>query len=71
MKRLTYQTVGDAQHPQHYCASYGVKKDDLVQRLGFLEDEIERLQRIFERSTRISQDAAALDNFITEVCSDV
>ena len=38
MKRLTYQTVGDATRQAHYCAGYGVKKDDVVQRLGEYED---------------------------------
>lgn len=38
MKRLTYQTVGDATRQAHYCAGYGVKKDDVVQRLGKYED---------------------------------
>lgn len=37
MKRLTYQTVGDARHPQHYCHGPGIRKDDLLQRLGKLE----------------------------------
>jgi hypothetical protein len=31
MKRLTYQTVSDERHPQHYCHGPGVKKDDLLQ----------------------------------------
>lgn len=38
MKRLTYQTVGDATRQAHYCAGYGVKKDDVVQQLGEYED---------------------------------
>lgn len=38
MKRLTYQTVGDATRQSHYCAGYGIKKDDVVQRLGEYED---------------------------------
>lgn len=38
MKRLTYQTAGDATRQSHYCAGYGVKKDDVVQRLGEYED---------------------------------
>lgn len=45
MKRLTYQTVGDAMHPQHYCHGPGIRKDDLLQRLGKLEDAIERIDR--------------------------
>lgn len=43
MKRLTYQTVGDAMHPQHYCHGPGIRKDDLLQRLGKLEDAIEKI----------------------------
>ncbi len=38
MKRLTYKTVGDAFRQPHYCHGPGVKKDDLMQRLGKLED---------------------------------
>ncbi|MBQ9860968.1 MAG: hypothetical protein IJO75_01780 [Clostridia bacterium] len=38
MKRLTYWAVGDALRKPHYCAAPGVKKDDLVQRLGVFED---------------------------------
>lgn len=38
MKRLTYKTVGDATRRPHYCTVPGVKKDDLVQRLGVYED---------------------------------
>lgn len=48
MKRLTYQTVGDARHPQHYCHGPGVKKDDLLQRLGKLEDAIEKMTGIIQ-----------------------
>lgn len=43
MKRLTYRTVGDAMHPQHYCHVPGIRKDDLLQRLGKLEDAIEKI----------------------------
>lgn len=43
MKRLTYKTVGDALRQPHYCHGPGVKKDDLLQRLGKLEDAIERI----------------------------
>ena len=48
MKRLTYQTVGDAMHPQHYCHGPGIKKDDLLQRLGKLEDAIEKMTGIIQ-----------------------
>ena len=37
-ERLTYKTAGDATREPHYCAAPGVKKDDLVQRLGEYED---------------------------------
>ena len=43
MKRLTYKTVGDAFRQPHYCHGPGVKKDDLLQRLGKLEDAIEKI----------------------------
>jgi hypothetical protein len=36
--RLTYKTTGDATRASHYCTGPGVKKDDLVQRLGQYED---------------------------------
>lgn len=45
MKRLTYQTVGDARHPQHYCHGPGIKKDDLLQQLGKLEDAVDRIAK--------------------------
>ncbi len=48
MKRLTYQTVGDAMHPQHYCHGPGIRKDDLLQRLGKLEDAIEKMTGIIQ-----------------------
>ena len=48
MKRLTYQTVGDATHPQHYCHGPGIRKDDLLQRLGKLEDAIEKINGIIQ-----------------------
>ena len=48
MKRLTYKTVGDAMHPQHYCHGPSVKKDDLLQRLGKLEDAIEKMTGIIQ-----------------------
>lgn len=51
MKRLTYRTVGDSTHPQHYCHGPGIKKDDLLQRLGKLEDAIEKMAGII-RSER-------------------
>lgn len=52
MKRLTYQTVGDAMHPQHYYHGPGVKKDDLLQRLGKLEDAIEKMARIIRSESQ-------------------
>lgn len=38
MNRLTYKSAGDANRRPHYCHGCGIKKDDLLQRLGFLED---------------------------------
>ena len=43
MKRLTSLTVGDATRRPHYIHGPGVKKDDLLQRLGKCEDAIERI----------------------------
>lgn len=40
MKRLTSLTAGDATRSPHYIHGPGVKKDDLLQRLGKLEDAI-------------------------------
>lgn len=52
MKRLTYKTIGDTFRQPHYCHGPGVKKDDLLQRLGKLEDAFDRIDRILitERS---------------------
>lgn len=44
MKRLTYKTVGDAFREPHYCHGPGIRKDDLLQRLGLLEDAVERIE---------------------------
>lgn len=52
MKRLTYQTVGDAMHPQHYCHGPGIRKDDLLQRLGKLEDAIEKMAGIIRNESQ-------------------
>lgn len=38
MKRLTSKTAGDATRKPHYIHGPGVKKDDLLQRLGLMED---------------------------------
>lgn len=38
MKRLTYKIVGDAVRRPRYCHGPGIMKDDLLQRLGKLED---------------------------------
>lgn len=46
MKRLTYKTVGDAFRQPHYCHGPGIKKDDLLQRLGQLEDFAEAVDRV-------------------------
>jgi hypothetical protein len=43
VKRLTSLTVGDATRRPHYIHGPGVKKDDLLQRLGKCEDTIERI----------------------------
>ena len=52
MKRLTSLTAGDAMRSPHYIHGPGVKKDDLLQRLGKLEDAIEKIDRVLltERS---------------------
>lgn len=36
--RLTYKTQGDATRGSHYCTGLGIRKDDVVQRLGEYED---------------------------------
>ena len=43
MKRLTSLTVGDATRRPHYIHGPGVKKDDLLQRLGKCEDALDRI----------------------------
>lgn len=43
MKRLTGFAVGDATRRQHYIHGPGVKKDDLLQRLGKCEDALDRI----------------------------
>jgi hypothetical protein len=40
MKRLTSRTAGDATRKPHYIHGPGIKKDDLLQRLGLLEDRL-------------------------------
>lgn len=37
-ERLTYKTQGDATRGSHYCTGPGIRKDDVVQRLGEYED---------------------------------
>lgn len=46
MKRLTSRTAGDATRKPHYIHGPGIKKDDLLQRLGLLEDTIERIESV-------------------------
>lgn len=46
MKRMTSLTAGDATRAPHYIHGPGVKKDDLLQRLGKLEDAIEQINGI-------------------------
>jgi DNA-binding FrmR family transcriptional regulator len=48
MKRLTGFAVGDATRRPHYIHGPGVKKDDLLQRLGKCEDAIERICRAMD-----------------------
>ena len=55
MKRLTYQTAGDATRQAHYCAGYGVKKDDVVQRLGEYEDTGLTPEQVAELKERQSE----------------
>lgn len=43
MNRLTSLTAGDATRRPHYIHGTGVKKDDLLQRLGKCEDAIQRI----------------------------
>ena len=43
MKRLTGFAVGDVTRSPHYIHGPGVKKDDLLQRLGKCEDAIQRI----------------------------
>lgn len=43
MERLTGFAVGDATRRPHYIHGPGVKKDDLLQRLGKCEDALHRI----------------------------
>lgn len=45
MKRLTYKTAGDATRSSRYGHGPGVKKDDLLQRLGMLEDAVDQIEK--------------------------
>lgn len=51
MKRLTSLTVGDATRRPHYIHGPGVKKDDLLQRLGKCEDAIERIRCVMNNKS--------------------
>ncbi len=44
MKRLTSLSAGDATRRPHYIHGPGVKKDDLLQRLGKCEDALHRIE---------------------------
>lgn len=65
MKRLTSLTAGDATRAPHYIHGPGVKKDDLLQRLGKLEDALERIDNVLltERSmnTALRQISVVVD----------
>lgn len=43
MKRLTSLSAGDATRRPHYIHGPGVKKDDLLQRLGKCEDALHHI----------------------------
>lgn len=76
MKRLTYKTIGDSTRSSHYAHGPGVKKDDLLQRLGLLEDKISELI-VLTRTVRKGADTADMDligkacDRIDEVLKDV
>lgn len=57
MKRLTYKTVGDAFRQPHYCHGPGVKKDDLLQRLGKLEDAFTEIPLVMIAISRAERNA--------------
>lgn len=64
MKRLTYQTVCDATHPRHYCHGPGIKKDDLLQRLGLLEDSINRITSVIRTEPSAPKALKDIENVI-------
>ena len=64
MKRLTYQTVGDATRTQHYCHGPGIKKDDLLQRLGLLEDSINRITSVIRTESSAPKALKDIENVI-------
>ena len=64
MKRLTYETVGDAFRSSHYCHGPGVKKDDLLQRLGLLEDCIDRITSVIRQQPSAPKALKDIENVI-------
>lgn len=69
MKRLTYLTAGDSTRSSHYAHGPGVKKDDLLQRLGLLEDKIAELI-VLTRTVRSAADSADMD-LIGKACDRI
>lgn len=64
MKRLTYQTVGDAFRSPHYCHGPGIKKDDLLQRLGLLEDSIGKITSVIRTEPSVPKALKEIEDVI-------
>lgn len=65
MKRLTGYAVGDATRRPHYIHGPGVKKDDLLQRLGKCEDALERIiSAMYDNELSVSSTFSAIRDAI-------
>lgn len=67
MKRLTYKTVGDCKHPPHYCHGPGIRKDDLLQRLGKLEDAFGKIENILRNEASYPKAIREIENTMIEI----
>ena len=67
MKRLTYKTVGDAFREPHYCHGPGIKKDDLLQRLGKLEDAFGKIENILRDEANCPKAIREIESTMIEI----
>ena len=73
--RLTYKTQGDATRGSHYCCGPGIKKVDVVQRLGEYEDTGLTPEEVkaSEGATRMTaaETFAAVLNWYDDICQKI